>query len=83
MYFAQRFEVSEVVIPVADKDIDLHNILHLPASRFDHRVEIMQDLLILGYQVGRCGDAALSIAASLTGQEEELPTCHKYAVAET
>src|SRR5947209_2284877 len=67
MNFTQLFEVSKIVIAVADKNCDPGNILHLSTCGFDHCLEVAQDLLVLGYQVSWRDDAAFSIAAGLPG----------------
>ena len=64
---AQRLEVRQIVVAIPNKNIDLRNILHLSTCGFDHCLEVAQDLLVLGYQVARCGNASLGIAASLPG----------------
>jgi insertion element IS1 protein InsB len=64
---AQRLEMSKIVVTVAHKNIDLHDILHLSPGRLDHHLEIVQYLLILSRQVSRRDNAALGVAAGLPG----------------
>src|SRR3989442_13642686 len=74
--------MSKIVVAVTDKDGDLCDILHLPASCFDHGLEIVQYLLVLGHQVAWRGNLTFGVAAGLPGQEEETSSCDEDAVTE-
>ena len=72
MHCAQRLQLSEIIVAVAHKNIDLHDVLHLPVDRFDDRLEIAKRLFVLSYEVTWRDNATLSIATGLTGQEGPL-----------
>src|SRR5713101_9917341 len=74
--------MSEVVITVAHKNSDFHDVLHFPTGSFDYCLEVAQHLFILSNKIAWRHNIAFSIAASLPGQEEELPSRYENAVTE-
>jgi hypothetical protein len=82
MYPAQGFKVCKIIIPVAHKDSDFRNILHLAARGFDNALQVAKCLFKLGYQVSGGGNLAFSIATGLSGEEEEMALRYKDTMTE-
>src|SRR5579875_3211342 len=81
MNLTQGLEVREVVVAVAYINSNFGNILHGATRRFDHRLQVAQNLLVLPHQVS-CHDIAFRVTTGLTGKEEKLSTCDEYTMAE-
>src|SRR6266566_3328554 len=81
MHLAQGLEMGKVVVAVAHKNSDFHDVLHLPTGCFDYCLEVTKHLFVLGDKITWCHNIAFSIAACLPGQEQELPARYENAVA--
>src|SRR6266446_6230509 len=91
-YFDQRLILEKardlkkgfcgIIIPVAHKDSDFRNILHLAARGFDNALQVAKRLFKLGYQVSGGDNLTFSIAAGLPGEEEEMALCYKDTMTE-
>src|SRR5260370_657495 len=82
MYLAQGFKVCKIIIPVAHKDSDFRNILHLAACGFDNALQVAKCLFKLGYQVSGGDNLTFSIATGLPGEEEEMALRYKDTMTE-
>src|SRR5258708_21271938 len=83
MYLAHGFKVCKIIIPVAHKDSDFRNILHLAARGFDNALQVAKCLFKLGYQVSGGDNLTFSIATGLPGEEEEMALRYKDTMTES
>src|SRR5579872_10541 len=76
MHLPQLFEMYQVGIAVAHENIELGDVLHLAARRFDNDLEIAHNLLVLSNNISRRDNASLSIAPRLSCQKEQASARH-------
>src|SRR5215467_1256777 len=73
--------MSQVVVAVAHKNSDFHDILHLSTCGFNNCLEVVQYLFVLYDKIARRNNVAFSIATGLPSQEEELSSRYENAMA--